>query len=71
MESKQFKELVTMLGLVSKLLALNITSQLESIQKDKILMLNRIGLSNNDIASVLDTTSNNVAVTVSQAKKDN
>ncbi len=58
------------LGVVSRLLALDIVGDMDGTQKKKILMLNRIGMLYNDIASVLDTSPGNVAVTISQAKKD-
>ena len=42
----------------------------EGTQKDKIIQLYKIGLQPKEIANILNTTSNSVSVTLSNARKE-
>jgi DNA-directed RNA polymerase specialized sigma24 family protein len=68
MDEKQFKEIISKLDLITRLLALNMVKDLQS-QKDKILTLDSFGLKPKEIADYLGTTINTVKVTLSKAKK--
>ena len=68
MSQKSYEELKGLMSVVARLLAYDLTKDIET-QKDRILLLNRLGLSRGEIAKVLDTTTNNVSVTISEAKK--
>jgi DNA-directed RNA polymerase specialized sigma24 family protein len=68
MDEKQFKEIISKLDLITRLLALNMVKDLQS-QKDKILTLDSFGLKPKEIADYLGTTINTVNVTLSKAKK--
>jgi hypothetical protein len=64
-----YEEIVERLDLIIKLLAMNIMSG-EGTQKDKIIQLSKIGLQPKEIANILNTTSNSVSVTLSNARKE-
>lgn len=66
MSQEELGEIRELIATVGRLVAFSLTRGKES-RKNKILLLNRLGMSKIDIASVLDTTENNVAVTISRA----
>lgn len=68
MDENQFKEIISRLDLITRLLALNIVKDLQS-QTDKILTLNSFGLKPKEIADYLGTTTNTVKVRLSEARK--
>ncbi|MFX0138897.1 MAG: hypothetical protein ACFFDN_34975 [Candidatus Hodarchaeota archaeon] len=63
------EEILERLDLIIKLLAMNIMSG-EGTQKDKIIQLSKIGLQPKEIANILNTTSNTVSVTLSNARRE-
>jgi DNA-directed RNA polymerase specialized sigma24 family protein len=68
MDEKQFKEIISRLDLITRLLALNMVKNLKT-QKDKILTLDSFGLKPKEIANYLGTTINTLNVTLSEARK--
>lgn len=56
------------LDILIRLQAQQLVRDFES-QKDKVLFLQKAGLGVRDIASVLGTSTNNVSVTISRARK--
>lgn len=52
---------------ISKLISLSITK--DESQKQQIILLNSAGLSPKEIAELINTTSNNVSVTLNRSKK--
>lgn len=64
-----FEDVVERLDLMVKLLAMNMMGK-EGTQKDKIIQLYKIGLQPKEIANILNTTSNSVNVTLSNARKE-
>ena len=68
MDAEQFKEMMTRIDLIIRLLALDIVKGMET-QTDKILALSSSGFGPKDIARLLGTTANTVRVTLSKAKK--
>ena len=67
MEEKQFKILSKKLDTIIALLALDKLSK--KSKSDSILLLNQLGLDNATIASIIHSTTNTVAVRLSEAKK--
>lgn len=68
MDEKQFKELMTKMDLLIRLLALNLVKDIK-VQKKQITSLHSFGFGPSEIADILDTTPNVVNVTLSQARK--
>jgi predicted transcriptional regulator len=58
---------IAKLDQVLRLLAMDVTNGLK--QNDKIMLLNRAGFQPKEIASLLETTSNTVSVTLSGHRK--
>jgi DNA-directed RNA polymerase specialized sigma24 family protein len=67
-EEKQFKEIISKMDLIIRLLALNIVKGLP-VQKDKIITLSSFGFGPSEIAKLLGTTSNTVNVALSEMRK--
>ena len=67
MDEKEYEILLQSMTTISRLLAFSITRNME-LQKDKILTLNRLGLSNNEIAKILGISGGSVRGTISQSK---
>ena len=68
MGEKQFKEIISKMDLIVRLLALNIVKDLP-VQKDKIITLSSFGFGPSEIAKLLGTTPNAVNVTLSEMRK--
>lgn len=62
------EDVIERLDLIIKLLAMNMMKE-EGTQKDKIIQLSTIGLHPKEIANILNTTSNTVSVTLSNARR--
>lgn len=67
MNGPKEEEILRELRRISKLLVLTATK--DQTQKDRIVLLSRIGFEPKDIASLLGTTSGTVSVTLSITKK--
>jgi DNA-directed RNA polymerase specialized sigma24 family protein len=68
MDENQFKEIISRLDLITRLLALDMVKDLKT-QKDKILALNSFGFKPKEIADYLSTKGNTVSVALSKARK--
>ncbi len=68
MPSDSENEILARLDLLVRLQALNMVKDFES-SKDKILFLSAAGMQPKEIADLLETSSNNVSVTLSKARK--
>jgi len=67
MNDTQFEQINKKLNDIVELLALNYVKELQ-YQKDKFLLLDSLGFSPTEIASICDTTQNNVSSSLSQYK---
>ena len=68
MDDEKSKRIILNLEAIGKMLSFLILRDLESV-KDKIIRLNRIGLSSLSIADILNISRNYVDVTLSNARK--
>jgi len=68
MDEKQFKEPMTKMDPIVRLLALNLVNGTK-VQKKQIMTLDSFGLGPSEIAHILDTTPNTVNVALSRARK--
>ena len=66
MNDKQFETIISQLEIITKLIALSITT--DGNQKDQIELFGKIGLKPKNIAEILNTTPNTVSVTLSKMK---
>lgn len=69
MQAHETSRIEEKLDTLIKLVALSITSGEEAL-KDRAILLQRAGLSPKDIASLFDTTPNNVSVALYSAKRN-
>ena len=68
MDDTQFKELKDKLGVITKLLTLNLVRDMK-LQKDKIIVLASFGFQPVQIAELLGTTPDTVSSTLYRARK--
>ena len=68
MDNENSKKIIMNLESISKMLSFLILRDLETA-KDKIIHLNKIGLSSTSVADILNITRNYVDVTLSNARK--
>ncbi len=67
MENKQIEKIISSLDIIAKILAYNAVKDFEK-KGDKMWFLHSIGISNQDIALLLGTTSDSVKSTLSQMR---
>jgi DNA-directed RNA polymerase specialized sigma24 family protein len=68
MDEKQFKEIISKMDLITRLLVLNLMKDMK-VQKDKIVTLSSFGFGPSEIAKLIGTTPNTVSVALSEIKK--
>lgn len=68
MDDKQLKKLFSLLEIIGKSLAINTIKDLTN-NKDRMWLLHSIGITNQDIALILNTTPGTVKTTLSATRK--